>query len=105
MGDLERGAGLLAQHLPGHDVGVVLQVVMRTSSPAAGAAAPALRHQVDGLGGAAHEDDLLVEAALMKRRTFSRAPSKASVASLAERMHAAVHVGVVAAVVLRSPRR
>ncbi|MGC4075982.1 MAG: hypothetical protein QM702_02895 [Rubrivivax sp.] len=38
-------------------------------------AAPALGDQVDGLGGAAHEDDLVLDAAPMKRRTVSRASS------------------------------
>ncbi len=35
-----------------------------------------------------------VEAALRKRRTRSRAPSKASVASWLKRVHAAMHVGM-----------
>jgi hypothetical protein len=48
-----------AQHLPGNDVGVMLQpgdddlVVLLDVAPS-----PALRHQVDGLGGSADKDNL-----------------------------------------------
>ena len=58
--DPETGAPLLADHLPGDDVGVVLHrrdehlVARAEMGPAVG-----LGHQVDGLGGAAGEDDLL----------------------------------------------
>ena len=55
----QHDALFVAQHLPRHDVGVVLHVgdehlVARRQE----GAAVALRHQVDRLGGAAHEHDL-----------------------------------------------
>ena len=54
----------LAEHLPGHDVGVVLQLgdqhLVAGPEPRPGVA---LRHQIDGLGRAAHEDDLLASSA------------------------------------------
>src|SRR5277367_1547122 len=56
-------AGLLAHHLPGHNVCVVLQ--MRDQDLVAGAqgrSCIALRHQVDRLGGAAYENDLATRA-------------------------------------------
>ncbi len=56
----QRGAPLLADALPGHDVGMMVQfrhddfVARREILPSVG-----LCHQVDALGGAAHEDDFL----------------------------------------------
>jgi hypothetical protein len=61
--------------LPGHDVGVVLQVADDDLvALARRSGAPALGDQVDALGGAAHKDDRSRSGALMKRRTFLRAP-------------------------------
>src|SRR5256885_4939898 len=56
---LEGAAGLLAQHLPGDDVGVMLERADEdlVAGPQA-RAAPGLRDEVDRLGGAAHKNDL-----------------------------------------------
>ena len=54
------GAALVREHLPGHDVRVVLH--LGDHDLVAGAdvgAAPALRDQVDALGGATDEDELV----------------------------------------------
>ena len=62
--DPQAGTGLGDELLPGHDVGVVLQV--RDDDLVARAdvlAAPALGDEVDALGGAAHEDDLALPTA------------------------------------------
>ena len=58
--DREARALLLAEHLPGHDVRVVLEagdedLVARADVRAA----VGLGHEVDGLGGAAQEDDFV----------------------------------------------
>ena len=59
-GHAQLGALLCGELLPGHDVRVVLQpgdddlIILADE-----AVAPALGHQVDGLRGAAHEDDVL----------------------------------------------
>jgi hypothetical protein len=92
---LERAAGLLAHHLPGDDVGVVLEC--GDEDLIAGAEAwprVRLRDQIDALGGAAREDDLarragIDEAAHTLARTLERGRRR-----LAQGMHAAVHVGV-----------
>ena len=97
----QRGAGLLAHHLPGHDVGVVLQ--MRDQNFIArpqDRPGKALRHQVDRLGGAAHENDFVARArvdealqaitrTLVHRRGF-----------LAQGVNAAMNVGVVMPLVI-----
>ena len=62
--DAQLGALLGRELLPGHDVGVVLEV--RDDDLVAlldVAAAPGLGDQVDALGGAAHEDDLVASTA------------------------------------------
>ncbi len=52
-------AFFVAKHLPGNDVGVVLHRGDEHFIAAADVLAPiGLRHKVDGLGGAAHKDDL-----------------------------------------------
>ena len=80
--------------------------MIRISSPGPSArAAPGLGDQVDGLGGAAHEDDLA------RRARVDEAPHRLARALegrrglLAQRVHAAMHVGVqVRLVVLRRAR-
>ena len=81
-------AGALAQHLPGHDVGVVLHVGDQDLVARRRRGAPeALRHQVDRLGGAAHEDDLARRSrGAEEARAPCRAPPRsAAVASLERR--------------------
>ena len=96
------GALLLAQHLPGHDVGVMLH--RGDQDFIAGAdvlAAIALRDQVDGLGRAAHKDDLALVGGIQK--ALHRAPRRFVLLGrvLGEIVHAAMNVGVVALVVMR----
>ena len=102
----ELRAGLLAQHLPGHDVRVMLEMgnehlIARLEQ----GTSIALRDQIDGLGRAAHEHDLArrtgvdeardaLACALIQRRRF-----------LAQRMHAAMDVGVMHAARIRPPPR
>ena len=62
-------------------------------------AAVGLRDQVDGLGGAAHEDDFLRSAAFRNFCTVSRARVVLFGGVLGEKMHAAMNIGVVALVV------
>ena len=58
--DAQLRALLGAELLPGHDVGVVLEVRDDDLVALADVApAPGLRDEVDALGGAAHEDDLV----------------------------------------------
>jgi hypothetical protein len=92
----ELRACLLAQHLPGHDVGVMLE--MRNEHLVARleqGTTITLRDQIDGLGRAAHEHDLArrtgvdeardaLACALVQRRRF-----------LAERVHTAMDVGMM----------
>ena len=62
--DAQLGALLGAQHLPRHDVGVVLEVGDDHLVAVADVApAPGLRDEVDRLGRAAHADDGLVATA------------------------------------------
>ena len=79
--DAQLRALLFAEHLPRHDVGVVLHggdqhFIARADMRAA----VGLRDQVDGLGGAAHKDDFALVGALRKRCTVRRAASCSSVA-------------------------
>ena len=78
--DHQAEAEPVAQQLPRHDVGVMLEVA--DHDLVAGfekGRAPALRDEVDRLGGAAHEDDLARVGGVEKARTFSRAASNRSV--------------------------
>src|SRR5690242_4661470 len=55
---LQRAAGLVPHHLPGHDVRVMLEPGDQDLVPRSEARARVrLRHQVDALRGAANEDD------------------------------------------------
>ncbi len=59
--DVDDGTGPLGDHLPGHDVGMMLQ--LREHDPVARpqvCQAPAVRDKIDALGGAAHEHDLVL---------------------------------------------
>ena len=99
---LEHRAGLLAHELPGHDVGVVLHGAEQDLVACGQArSAPALRHQVDRLGGAAGEHDLVgargVEEAL--HRGACAVVELGGV--LRQPVHAAVDVGVGLAVEAR----
>ena len=105
--DAQLRAFFLAEHLPRHDVGVVLHG--GDEHFVAGAdvrAAVGLRDQVDGLGGAADEDDLARVGGVDEVPAPSRAPPRAPRwrATLSV-MHAAMNVGVVVLVVVARSRR
>ncbi len=98
----EDRALLLTEHLPGHDVRVVLQrrnhdLVTRPHRPPA----VGLGHEVDPFGGATHEDDL----ARLRRIQEPLDPRAGSFVrlggALTQPVHAPVHVGVVRRVVAR----
>ena len=97
---LHHGAGLFGHQLPGHDVGVVLEPGEQDFIAALQARARiGLRHEVDGLGGAAREDDFA-----RRRRIHEVAHAFARMLEhlrgfLAQLMHAAMHVGVVQSLV------
>jgi hypothetical protein len=99
--DAQPGPLLDAEELPGDDVGVVLEPRDDDLVALADvAAAPALRDEVDALGRAAHEDNLLG-----RRRVEEAADLVASALvgvgrARSEGMRRAVHVGVLALVVI-----
>ena len=75
-GDDEPRARSFAEQLPGNDVRVVLEPRDEHFVAGCEALAEARGDQVDRLGRAARKDDFgESRSALMKRRTFSRAPS------------------------------
>ena len=99
--DLELRAGLLAQDLPGHDVGVVLE--MGDEHLIAGLEQGpriALRDQIDRFGRAAHEDDLVARARIDEPHQPVARPLIQRRRLLAQGMHAAMNVGVVMAFVV-----
>jgi hypothetical protein len=98
--DAQRGAGLLAGDLPGHDVGVVLH--RRDDNLVAGAqkgAAEGGGDEVDGFGGATHEDDLVGPRGIDEAAHPLACRLVEVGGAVAEEMHAAVGVGVVLQVV------
>ena len=101
--DAQLRALLFAQHLPGHDVGVVLHGGDEHFIAGADvSAAVGLRHEVDGFGGAAHEDDFAAHRRVEESLHGHAAPLRSSsVARCGKEMHAAMDVGVVALVVVR----
>ena len=100
----EARAFLLAQQLPRHDVRMVLHHRDDDLVAAAQVSAPVgVGDQVDGLGGAADEDDLLRIGSVEKAR---HRPPRGLVGvgrPLAEQVHAAVHVGVLPGVIANQP--
>ena len=72
--DAQFRALLIAQHLPGNDVGVVLHGGDEHFIACADVLPPVgLRHEVDGLGGAAHEDDLARQLPRMNKASATAA--------------------------------
>src|ERR1700676_3041808 len=94
--DNELRSGLLANHLPRHDIGVVLQMryeylVFRLKL----GSGVALCDEIDGFGGAAHENDLVPRPRVDE---FDQPVARALVKSsrlLAQGMDAAMYVGVM----------
>ena len=94
-GDLDRGALFFGEHLPGDDIGVVLDV--RNDNLISGAdmaTAIALGDEVDGLGGASHEDDLGVFGGVDKLADAPARPLVGKGRLLAEEVDAAMDIGV-----------
>ena len=98
--DLERGARLLAQQLPRHDVRVMLERgdqdliagrKLRTRK--------ALRNEIDAFGRAANEYDFLRVARIDEAPDVFACAFVGVGRALTQRMHAAMHVGVIALVV------
>ena len=94
--DLQRGAGQLTEHLPGHDVGVVLHV-RQQDLVTRGQPGPqvTLSHQVDGFGGAARKDDLALSGRIDVAGQQAPCTLVEVGGLLAEGVHAAVHIGVM----------
>ena len=92
--------GLLAHHLPRHDVGVMLQPRDHDLVPG-GESAPTVRlgDEVDGLGRAPHEDDFLAPSGPDQALDRLACPLVGLRGPHAEFMDAAVNVGVVLGVV------
>ena len=100
--DAQLRALLGGELLPGHDVGVVLQV--RDDDLVARAdvrAAPALRDQVDGLGRAAHEDDLVCRRRVEERAHLVARSLVGVGRARGERVRGAMDVGVLVRVEVR----
>ena len=98
--DDDLGAGALGDHLPRDDVGVVLE--MGEQDLVAGlevGPAPALGHEVDALGGAAHEDAApgVLEAEELRDGTAGGFVGGGGL--LAQEMDATVDVGVLLGVI------
>ena len=93
-------AALGGEDLPRHDVGVVLHVrehdgiALTQVGPG-----PGVRDEVDGLGGVAHVDDLVRVRGVDEARDLGARGLERGGGLLRDRVHAAVHVGVVLAVV------
>ena len=100
--DAQLRALFVAQHLPGHDVRVVLHGGDQDFVAGGDVrAAVGLRDEVDAFGGAAHEDDF---ARVRGVQEFLRGPARRFVffgRMLGEEMHAAMNVGVGSLVVAR----
>src|SRR5205814_9611298 len=94
-------APLGGQHVPGHDVGVVLHV--GEDDDVAGAergAAPGVGHQVGGLGRAPGEDDLPGRGGVDEPGGLGPGRLVGGGGLLGQGVHAAVDVGIVLLVVL-----
>jgi len=98
--DADSRSGLGSHHLPRHDVGVVLHLgqqdlvsCLEIGSP------PACGDQVDALGAAANEDDLLVALGVEELSDSPPRLLEGRRRALAQRVHAAVHVAVVLGIV------
>ena len=93
---LDDGAGLPGHQLPRHDVGVMFEPGEQDLVAALQARARiGLRHEVDGFGGAAREDDFARRGGIHEfAHAFARAFEHGR-GFLAQLVHAAMHVGVV----------
>ena len=99
--DDEPGAQALAQHLPWHDVRVMLDIAdhdlvtgLETGRP------PAVGDQIDRLGGAAQKHDFALVGRVQKRTRFLARLLEPVGRAGAQAVDAAMHIGVVGAVEL-----
>ena len=98
--DSETRAHLLAEHLPGHDVGMVLHGGHDNFIARAEKLPPiALRHEIDRLGGAANENNLLQPAGVDEAPEFFPRLFVERGRQLAQIMHATVNIGVLLGVI------
>ncbi len=100
--DAQPGAGLGAEHLPGHDIGVMLEPgdddLVALSHIAA---APGLGDEIDALGRAAHEDDVLDRRRLQEAANFFARGFIGVGRARRQRMGGAVDVGILIFVEMR----
>ena len=95
-GDAQHDADAVAQQLPGHDVGVVLEG--RDDHLVAGlheGAAEAVGDQIERLGGVAGEHDLVGAAGVDEARDLFASALEGVGGELAHPVHPPVHVGIV----------
>ena len=95
------GAGLLAQHLPRHDVRVMLEPRQQHLVARLQRRPPvALRHEVDAVGRALGQDDRRARRRVDERAPPWRARPRTARRALAQQMRGAMDVGVGVAVVV-----
>ncbi len=100
--ELQVGVLLLPQELPGHQVGVVLQLGQHDRVGTADVApSPAVGHQVDRLSSVAHHDDLVSVGCVQEAPDPDPGLLVGGRRLLADRVDAAMHVRAVADVVVR----
>ena len=95
---LEHSAGALGDQLPRHDIGVVLHA--RDQDAVTGLQArqcPGIRHQIDGKGGAAAQDQL-VAADIEKARQLAACAFVRLGGLTAQRVHRTADIGIVMAI-------
>ncbi|MCY1203121.1 hypothetical protein D9M72_146200 [compost metagenome] len=98
---LQQGAGALARQLPRHDIGMVLHRADQDLVARAQTLAESCRHQVDRLGGAAHEHDFFAPGGVDQVSHCVARGLIGICGALAQGMHAAVDIGVERGIVMR----
>src|SRR5690606_22963343 len=94
------GAALGADHLPGDDVGMVLELGYQHAVTGIEVMTPpAVRHQINGFGHAAHPDNLPGTGAVEKTAGGFAGAFKRLGRSITEGVNAAMNIGVVVAVI------
>ena len=98
--EAELRAGSLGQHLPGHQIAVVLQRADHQGVPRLEEGAEAVGHQVDAFGGATRPEDFVGVGRIEVHAELLARGFKGVRGALAQGVHAAVYVGVVRSVVV-----